>query len=201
MEEVQTRLEPFNECFISSHERSVASYRKALEVEPEMAAAFSSTRRAIDIHERTCFHIRKSAISMEGIYVTGLPTFFVAVGNDLLVRFKTLQSGSPQNHDSEAQRHYSRQQFKPEDMENLAMFGIFSPPTIVTCGYTLHLNELLLDRVLIQRDCKGHQPWWYTISGGAEVSEPLLIAGTEEITPARIGPMRRIKPAEGSGSL
>ncbi|MDH2904562.1 MAG: hypothetical protein PXZ08_11540 [Actinomycetota bacterium] len=201
MEEVQSRLEPFIECFVSSHEKAVASYRKALEAEPEMVAAFSPSRRALDIHERTCFHIRSASLRMEGIHVTSLSTFFVAVGNEVLVRFKTLQSGSPRNHASEAQWFYDRQQIKPEDMEDLASFGILEPPTIVTCGYTLHLSELLLDRVLIQRDCKGHQPWWYTISGGVEISEPLHIAGTEEITPARIAPKRKSRPVEGSGSL
>jgi hypothetical protein len=201
MGEVQERLGPMQGDLVKSYQAAVDGYSAALKREPEMAAAFGLTERAMNIHDRVTYLVRKACLSHEGVQVTKLSMFSLAVGNDLLVRFKFLQYGSPRNHDSEAQNYYKRQEFKDDDMIVLGQSGIFDPPTIVSCGYSLSHNDSVLARVLIRRDCKGHQPWYYTIFGDEEVSEPLLIAGTEEAKPARISAIRKTKKTGSSDSL
>lgn len=61
------------------------------------------------------------------------------------------------------------------------------PPTMVTAGYTA--DGLDLGRVIIQRDCKGHERWNYDIWGGTAVTEPLKLETIEEVMPGRCGPV------------
>src|SRR5205085_1133431 len=97
----------------------------------------------------------------------------------------------PHNVGTFQQKLLSRQQYD-EDMV-LALTGDIdlSPPTLLTCGYTL-TDESKIDRIEIRRDCKGHLPWSYDIHGGTTLIEPVFLDGmADEAKPAKVSSSRK----------
>ena len=76
----------------------------------------------------------------------------------------------------------------------LALAGsALTPPTLLTCGYTLDGTEIA--RIEIRRDCKHHLPWKFDIYGGTEVVEPLVISGMDDTAKPAVVTSRKRRPA------
>ncbi len=183
MKQVHDRLgDDLHEIFVAAH---VGAFKRLEDVArgyPEVIAALNATERANLLHGQIRQLVAVGVETYDRAELTEWDIDTVAVGINLLVRFKYLGHGAPANNRStEQQRLLERQQYKEAAMAVLALSGIEEPPTIVTCGYTL--DGLQLSRVLIQRDCAGHDRWNYDIYGGTAVMEPLALAGIAEAEP------------------
>jgi hypothetical protein len=120
--------------------------------------------------------------------------FALRIGHDILLRFKFVGDGHPHNVATTQQKHLARQQYT-EDM-TLALNGstALTPPTLLTCGYTLEDGDI--GRIEIRRDCKGQLPWMYDIYGGDRVVRPTQFDGMKDVTkPATI--RKTTEPKEG----
>jgi hypothetical protein len=179
MKEVSDLLEPLQATLTEAHLEAAKRFR---EMAPATVAALNARERANFLHAQIRALVSADVEDIEGAEVTAWDVDTVAVGSNLLVRFKFLGNGDPANVSTKQQELLARQQYKQETMELLALSGITEPPTIVTCGYTL--NGMEIGRILIQRDCKGHDRWFYDIYGGSTVHEPLHLPGIEEAKPA-----------------
>ncbi len=182
--EVQERLDPLHDALVEAHLGAAKRYREVAGSHPEVIAALNSTERANFLHGQVRSLVGAGVEPISGVNVTNWDVFTIAVGVNLLVRFKFLGNGNPANVKTEQQRLLERQQYKEEAMDVLALAGITQPPTIVTCGYTF--DGFDIGRVLIQRDCRGHDRWTYDIYGGLSFTEPLTLPGTVEAVPAVI---------------
>lgn len=174
----------------------MARMREVQKEHPEYISALNAKERANFVHGQVRQLVGVAVECIDGARVTDWDIDTVAVGGDLLVRFKYLGNGDPANNKStEQQRLLDRQQYKQEAMPVLFAAGITEPPTLVTCGYTL--DGLDLARVRIQRDCKGHDRWYYDIYGEVvAVVEPLHLDGIEEARPAAVRSARLPREAD-----
>jgi hypothetical protein len=182
MKEVSDLLEPLRPILTAAHLGAAKRFREVAERFPDTVAALNERERANFLHGQIRSLVSIGVEPLEGAEVTAWDVDTVAVGSNLLVRFKFLGNGEPANVPTEQQRLLARQQYNQDTLDLLALSGITEPPTTVTCGYTL--NGMEIGRVLIQRDCKGHDRWSYDIYGGSTVSEPLHLPGVEEAKPA-----------------
>jgi hypothetical protein len=182
MKGVADLLEPLHPILTAAHLGAAKRFREMAEQFPDTVVALNERERANFFHGQIRSLVSIGVEPLEGAEVTAWDVDTVAVGSNLLVRFKFLGNGEPANVPTEQQKLLARQQYKQETLDLLALSGITEPPTTVTCGYTL--NGMEIGRVLIQRDCKGHDRWSYDIYGGATVNEPLLLPGVEEAKPA-----------------
>lgn len=183
LDEVRQQLDRLHPIFVAAH---VGAYKRLQDVQekyPEFVSAMNARERANVLHGQVRSLVAVGVEPEENAQVTEWDIDTVAVGFNLLVRFKFLGNGDPANNKStEQQRLLDAQRYKSSAMTVLALAGITEPPTIVTCGYTSDGNGL--GRVLIQRDCKGHERWNYDIHGGTAVVEPLRFVGMDEARPA-----------------
>lgn len=198
-EQVATRLDRFQSIFSDAHLGAVARLKKVASDSPAVVAALNSTERANLLHGQIRDLVSVGIEETSGATVTEWDIFTLAIGSDLLVRFKYLGSGVPANVATEQQRLLARQRYTEETMAVLTLSGIEKPPTIVTCGYTL--DGLDLSKVTIRRDCKWHEPWMYNIYGDEVAVEPLTLPGVEEAKPAVVRSKRvRAEPDAGLDS-
>jgi hypothetical protein len=183
MTQVQNQIgEDLHEILVAGHVGAFKRLEDITKAYPAAIAALNATERANFLHGQIRQLIAAGVETHDGAQITDWDIDTVAVGVNLLVRFKYLGHGTPANNRStEQQRLLERQQYKQTAMALLVLAGIEEPPTIVTCGYTL--DGLQLSRVLIQRDCTGHDRWNYDIYGGTAVMEPLALPGIAEVTP------------------
>jgi hypothetical protein len=187
--EVRQQLDPLHPIFTAAHIGAAKRLRDVTEKFPEAMAALNATERANWLHGQIRSLVSAGVETVESARITAWDIDTVAVGVNLLVRFKYVGGGSPANVDTEQQRLLAKQSYKDVALEVLALAGITEPPTTVTCGYTL--DGFDIGRVMIRRDCAGHDPWTYDIYGGAAVVEPLLLRGIEEARPARVSSSKK----------
>lgn len=165
---------------------------------PAAIAALNATERANFLHGQIRDLVAVAVEPMEGVRVTPWNVDTIAVGVNLLVRFKYLGNGAPANNKStEQQQLLDSQQYTEETMELLAAIGVTEPPTLVTCGYTL--DGLDMSSVRIQRDCKGHDTWHYPIHGELAPAVQLRFPGTEEARPAVVTSKKKKKAQDEAG--
>jgi hypothetical protein len=190
--EVQSRLAPHHDLLVDAHLGAAARIKKVMEGCPELIAALDATERANLIHGQVRDLVTVAVEGMHGIKTTSWSVFSLAVGPNLLVRFRYVgRRGAPVNAPTGQQKLLARQTYKEEAMAVLALAGITEPPTTVTCGYTL--EGLDIGRVVIRRDCGGHEPWVYSLYGEAVDYEHMTLPGTTEAKPAVL--RSKIRPA------
>lgn len=186
MAQVQKRLgDDLHTIFVAAH---VGAFKRLADIANDHAAAvaaLNARERANFLHGQVRQLVGVGVETHDNAHVTDWDIDTVAVGNDLLVRFKYLGNGAPANNKStEQQKLLDQQRYTEKAMNALTLAGIEVPPTTVTCGYTHDGLGIELGRVLIQRDCVGHDRWNYDIYGGTSVVEPLTIPGIAETTPS-----------------
>lgn len=184
MPQVHALLDPIQPILVAAH-LGAAERVKTIAQGPATAEAIN----ALNLVERANFYhgqIRQLvAVGIEplpNVNVTSWAVDTIAVGTNLLVRFSYLGGEGPDYRKTEQQRLLAQQQYKPEAMELLSLAGITEPPTTVVCGHTL--RGLDISRVVLRRDCLGHDQWSYDIYGGEAVVDPQRFTGIDEAKPA-----------------
>lgn len=174
--EVKTRLDPVNPVLEAAH---LGAAERLKGLDPSTAAALNPIERANFLHAQVRQLVGVGVEPMAGVRVTEWDLDTIAVGSDLLVKFNYITD--PVRHTTQ-QKMLKRQKYKPEAMAVLALAGIIGPPTTVTCAYTL--DGMDIGRVLIRRECAGHETWEYDIYGGTAIVEPQHFPGIDEARPA-----------------
>jgi hypothetical protein len=170
MDEAQAQLAPVADALLVTPRRSGVSTWNAFEADaPGIASAISTTTRAGMIHDFTVLEVRR-ALQREDVKSVAreidspLEFFTVAVGSGLLVRYKLVAARMPRNVATDVQRRLAAQQYDEETMNALALDGMPTPPTLVTCGYTLDVDGRL-GTVSVQCDFKNATMWRYVAWG------------------------------------
>lgn len=194
LEAARERLGPLHDPVIEAHKAAVGKWQTLVAEVPVLALPLDATARANFIH---CHLQAEVEPRIEGLAeVTDRLDFFgLKIGNEILLRFKFLNSGMPSNVPTGQQRLLARQTYTEE--MTLALTGDLSlrPPTLLTCGHTL--DGLDLNRIEIRRDCKGHLPWSYDIYGGDAVNLPVVLDGmADDARPATISSPSRKRDQE-----
>lgn len=179
------RTGPIHDLLVDSHRAAAAKWRDLVQKFPAFALPLDETARAKFHHCHACAEIEQRVAGRDDAFVTDRLSFFALwLPPDVLLRVKWVgnSDGTPHNYPTNQQRLLERQSF---DAEMLELLGVEAAPTLLTCGYTL--DGLDLGVVEIRRDCKGHQPWSFSIFGEGISVEPLVLDGMADDTkPARV---------------
>lgn len=176
-------LEP---SLIRVHQTAIAKWSTLCSEHPDLGTPCDSTTRANFIHDHVEFEITREVEHHSGVVIAdGLGFTALRIDPSILLRFKYVGQGAPSNVSTTQQRLLAKQTFSDEMMFALDGDSALTPPTMLTCGYTL--DDGALGRIEIRRDCKGHLPWHYDIYGGVATIQPLVLDGLADTTkPARI---------------
>ncbi len=186
LEDAQGRLADLKQPLIDAHIAAAQAWKTLVEERPELALPCDSTTRANFLHDHICSQTARRVGDRAGVEVADSLGFFaLRIGHDILLRFKFVGDGYPHNVATQQQKHLARQQYTEEMTLALNGNSALTPPTLLTCGYTLDGEQI--GRVEIRRDCKGHLPWMYDIYGGDRVVRPEEFEGMKDTTkPATI---------------
>lgn len=194
------RLDPHADTLlVATFKTAVQQWNTLLSEQPAMASAFTATTRANIIHDLTCRAVRGALSSCKNVReIKALGFFALAIGDDIIVRFKYVPTGMPNNVSTIQQELLAKQQYNEEVIAQLNMEGIPNPPTIVTCGYLLG-DDNQIKRVSVQCDYYKSPYWKYLLfgetgEGGAGSFEILPINPT--LAPATGVVVRSKSPAE-----
>ena len=137
LDDAKDRLSAHQESvLVQPCQKAVKDWNSFVTTMPALAATISLTTRAGMVHDFTIAAVRAALTS--GIREIPSYGFFVVVfADDLAVRYKYIADGQPRNLSTEKQGHLAKHQYGEELLDALALEGITSPPTLVTCGYTL----------------------------------------------------------------
>ncbi len=197
LDEARNRIGPYEGIFVDSCEAAVETWGSFVAEDPERAFPLDARARANFIHSHLRHEVDRRVADVDGIEPTeGLQFFGVVIGRDTFVRFKYLGQGIPRNYPTKRQKLLANQTFTPTMTATLLGSPSMTPPTLLTCGYTLD-DGIQLGRVEIRRECKGHQPWSFDLYGGEAVAEPLVFPGMTDTT--RPATVTSIKEAAEKG--
>jgi hypothetical protein len=189
MQDIQTRIAPVTDDIASGFVAGWDTWLKMVNDHPEFTRPFGPTVRANIVHAHACQEINERVSARGYGFNTALGFKALAVGNDLLLRFKYQRDGGPpSNVRTFQQRELARQRYTDKGMATLALEGFSDPPEFVTVGYILNVNGTKISRIVVRRDCRGYLPLQFDIYPAAIATfvEPLLLPNIEEPTPAKI---------------
>lgn len=180
------RIEPLEPLLTKAHETAVENWATFVKEKPELAKPIDTTARANFIHCHICAEIARRVERADSVKLTeGLGFFGIWVGDHILLRFKFVGHGQPSNVATKQQESLARQEYTDEMMLALAGDSALTPPTLLTCGYTLDGDKI--GRVVVRRDCIGHPPWHYEIYGGRTAVENIPFEGMADTAkPAKV---------------
>lgn len=162
LEQALGRVDQLSDAaLISPFRVAVSEWNEIEKSQPKFAATCSSTTRAGIIHDLAVREARSALTGSSGGLtreITSLPFFAIGFGDDLVVRYKYIGSGKPQNVSTKIQQQLAKHQFEEDLMTALTLEGVSGPPTLVTCGYTLGFDGAL-QAVNIQCDHNGQTIW------------------------------------------
>lgn len=201
LDSAQAALAELQPDLISAYQTAAANWRILLTEHPELGAPCSTTTRAGFVHNHVVGEIAPAVEARDGYEMTDALGFHaIRAGYEILLRFKYLGDGSPSNVATDQQRLLARQAFDDDMLLALDHPSALTPPTLLTCGYTL-TNDGKIGRIEIRRDCRGHLPWCYDIFGGTTVIAPLIIDTLDDTTkPARITKPGKTKRTTGKAA-
>ncbi len=196
LDDARQILNPFRQqVFAAPPVTAVATWHRFVEQQPKMAMAVDETTRANMIHCWWRDEVRRVLASTSGMREIGALGFFaVAVAANPLVRFKCVSGGAPSNVETEQQRLLAKQQYDEDAMAALALDGVPSPPTLLTCGYSLDAAALLRSveiRCDYGRKLFWRWPIWGDEAEGGGVVEPMPLPNVPGPTPAQVRSTRR----------
>lgn len=203
LDDARLILNPFRkQVFAAPAVAAAATWQRFVEQQPEMAVPMDETTRANMIHAWWRHEVRRVLACTTGIReVSALGFFAVAVDGNPLVRFKSVNSGGPSNVDTEQQKLLARQQYDDDAMSALALKGIPSPPTLLTCGYLVDVAAVLKSieiRCDYGRSLLWRWPIWGDAAEGGSVVEPMPLPGIPGPKPAQVRSAREQR-REGQG--
>jgi hypothetical protein len=201
-DEIADRIAPISDDIVTGYLTSWRSWLTEVKERPHFTRPLGPTERANVVHAHACQEVELLVAKRGYAFNTALGFKALAVGTDLLVRFKYQRGGaSPANVRTDQQISLGRQEFTEDMMATLALEGFTRPPEFVTAGYILNLPETDISRVVIRRDCLGYQPLQFDLysTEALTFAEPLTLPNIEEPVPA---PIRSTRPAaeETAGS-
>jgi len=169
-----------------------------------MASPLDETARANNIHCWWRSGVRQALQGQPGIReISALQFFAVAVDSNPVVRFKCVSLGEPSNVRTGQQKDLSRQEYDDDLMEALTLEGIPSPPTTLTCGYSLNLAAELTS-IEIRCDYRRRALWRWQLWGDTsegEITELIPLPGTSEPQPARVSSKKTGRTSESAEQL
>lgn len=189
MTEARERLDPFTEkLLVKPCLSAISDYNKFVAAMPGPAAAISSTTRAGMIHDWTARAVR-GAMCEGAREVVAYGFFTIIVRDDLAVRYKYIAAGQPSNVATERQTLLARHCYDDDLMGALALDGVTTPPTLVTCGYKLG-GDGRISSLIVQCDYGKTILWRYFVHGepgvvGAYETLPLDPTNTLDTTIVR----------------
>lgn len=162
-------LDPVQEALlVQPRLNAIRRWAELVASSPLTSATFTTTTRANIIHDLTCHEVRKALPDNAAAREIGALGFFaLAVGTDVVVRFKFVPGGFPSNVQTERQELLRLQQYDADDIAALSLEGLPYPPTLVTCGYTLGLDGGA-GVLSVQCDYAADIYWRYPIWGDAD---------------------------------
>jgi hypothetical protein len=169
---------------------------------PMVALALGESERAQIVHAHMRFAGKQFFDDVPGVTPTDALDFFALVFQpNILLRCKYVGRG-PQNYPTPQQKLLYRQQYDDAMMNALAFDGMTEPPTLLTLGYRLTLDESEISQVVVRRDLKGHPPWEYKIFGemAGAIEEPTPFPNMPKPAPARLTskrPAKKVEETEG----
>jgi hypothetical protein len=170
LDEAREQLAPATEALLITPRRNAVKTWSTFETgDPLTASGICAATRAAMIHDFTVAEVRRSLErdDVKGVareIESDLEFFTVAVGSDLLLRYKQVVNGLPRNVPTEVQQLLARQQYKEETMSALSAEGMPTPPTFITCGYKLDADGSL-DVITVQCDYYKNTLWRYVVWG------------------------------------
>jgi hypothetical protein len=196
LDDARQILDPFRQqVFVAPPGAAIATWHRFVKRQPEMAMPMDETTRANMIHAWWRREVRQVLTSTFGIReVRALGFFAVAVGANPLVRFKCINGGGPSNVETEQQKLLARHQYDDDAMAALTLDGIPSPPTLLTCGYSLDAAALLRSveiRCDYGRSLLWRWPIWGDAAEGGGVVEPMPIPDAPGPAPAQARSTRK----------
>lgn len=196
LDSAREQLSPIHEPVSEAYKAAVGCWGELIEESPHLVLPFDATARANVIHPHIQREVQLRIDGISGVEPTDALGFFaLRVGTEILLRFKYVGRGFPSNVKTMQQRLLANQTYDEDMMMRLTGDPQFTPPTLLTAGYTL--DGIELSRVEIRCDCKWHLAWSYDIYGDGAVVEPLLVPGLEDTTrPARIVSRKAQREAE-----
>lgn len=168
-------------------------WRMLGEKQPMVALPLGESERAQIVHAHMRFAGKQLFDDKPGVAPTDALDFFAMIFHpSVLLRCKYVGHG-PQNYPTPQQQALHRQQYDDEMMTALSFDGVAEPPTLLTLGYRLTLDESAISQIVIRRDLKGHPSWEYKIYGeevGA-VAEPKSFPNMPLPAPARLSSKKK----------
>jgi hypothetical protein len=176
LEEARSLLEPLEAPIVDSYHAAAKIYA---DLAPTVSLPLDTTARANVIHCHFCNEIGKRVDDgIPGVKVRpteSLRFYALSVSDEILLRFKFVGHGLPNNYPTRQQRLLKGQKYSEEMMDRLSLDGIANPPTLLTAGYTL--DGLSIGLIEVRCDCVPLQSWSYSIYGDEAFVEPLTIPG------------------------
>jgi hypothetical protein len=170
LDAARDQLTPVADALLVGPRKAAVSTWNAYETnDPAAASAISTTTRAGMIHDFTVREVRR-ALQRDDVKAVAremdstLDFFTVAVGKELLVRYKLVAAGKPRNVATEVQQRLALQRYDEKTMQALALDGMPEPPTFLTCGYTLDADGQL-GTVSVQCDYNNTILWRFVVWG------------------------------------
>jgi hypothetical protein len=130
MSQVQQMLSGgLHDVIVDAHKGGFKRYADVADEFPAVVAAFNQRERANFLHSQIRQLVEVGVESRDDAQVTSWDIDTLAVGVNLLVRFKYLGNGAPANNKStEQQKLLDRQMYTEETMALLARAGIMDAP-------------------------------------------------------------------------
>jgi hypothetical protein len=196
-DQIKERLDPLADDLVEGHLRGWEMWLQLMRERPDFTRPLERSERAALVHRHVCQEIDQR-VSRRGYQMNRALTFSaLAVGTDLLVRFKYMRDGQPWNVQTGQQRLLARQLYNDDMMDALALEGFTEPPTFVTAGYILDPREAEIAKVFILRECIGLDPQMIDLYPRRQVAaEPLVFPFIPDMRPARISSDEEIRIAE-----
>ena len=193
----RARIEPIEPLLVKAHETAVANWATFMKDKPDLAKPIDEAGRAKFIHCHICAEVARLVAGVEGVKLTDDLGFFgLWIGDHILLRFKFVGHGLPSNVATTQQKLLARQIYTGKMMLALAGDSALTPPTLLTCGYTLNGDKV--GHIEVRRDCVGHPPWYYEVYGGSALVQHIPFDGMADTAkPAKVA-STRVKRQEGA---
>jgi hypothetical protein len=188
------RIEPM---LVGSHKSTIDLWFEMVAEAPQYAKAMSATTRAGWIHDHLRPEVEAQIAEVPGVVAhEALGFFALTIDDEILMRLKYIGQGAPSNVATDQQKLLALQQYDEEMLAALGSDPALTPPTFLTCGYTLGDGEL--GRLEIRCEFKRKALWSFDLYGGEAVSAPLEFPGMpQEALPALVKSNRQAAAEKG----
>lgn len=205
MDAAQQRLTPHADAlFVEPYKSAVDTWHEFVRESPTKAAPLDESTRANMIHNWVTDQVRVALQDQDlAREVSVLGFFAVALGADILVRYKLVNAGRPSNVRTVQQQNIEKQRYDEDAMGMLEGEGFVAPPTILTCGYRLDFAAQLT-RVELRFDYAAGESWSWPLWAAEDIevvaTEQTAFPNMPEAQPAVVRSTKRDAAGEAATS-